>query len=261
MKFYFDPWQAGDTFEVNQMVTYNGSAYKCNTAHTATSTFDATKFTIFTGGSLGTWTSRLRSAFYNPNIIAVDCVRIQIPDTDGVYRDSAFLRYCTGGINMTLDETVNGTPTTRTYTAQGDFMGFTTITEEFDVKVGRFEIQLSGLSTGIVQRFTGETRAGIDFEGCRVEIWRLFLDYETMELINNQRYPMFDGVIYNSKIVESAVSCTITIECATLWADFERKKGRRSNNESNWLFQGNKLDYTFCKTATAGQVEFKWGRK
>jgi hypothetical protein len=139
-------------------------------------------------------------------------------------------------------------------------MNFSTITEEFEVKVGRFDIQLSGLGSNLAQRFTGATRNGIEFEGRRVLIWRLFLDYNTMELINNQRFLMFDRVIYNAKIVESAVTCTISIECATLWADFERRKGRRSNNESNWLYQGNTRDFTFCKTATAGQIEFKWGR-
>lgn len=259
MKFYLDPWKTGDSYVVNQGVDYGGNGYRCITAHTAGASFDATKFVAL--GQASNWTSRLRSAFYSPNIIAVDCVLISIPNLDGTFTDNGYLRYATGGINMTIPEYVGGTLTERTYTAQGDFMNFSTITEEFEIKVGRFEIQLSGLSSGLVERFTGNTRNGVDFEGCRVEIWRLFLDYDTMELINDQRYPMFDGVIYNTKIVESAVTCTIAIECATLWADFERKKGRRSNNESNWLFQGNRTDFTFCKTATAGQVEFKWGRK
>lgn len=258
MKAYLDPWKTGDLFVIGQGVDYLGIGYKCITTHTAGATFDATKFILLAQNAQ--WTSRMRNAFYNPNTIAVDCVKITIPGLDGTYSDANILRLCTGGINMTVPDVVNGTLSTSTFTAQGDFMGFSTITEEFDVRVGKFEIYLSGLSSGIVDRFIGITRDGIDFEGCHVEIYRLFLDYDTMELINNRRFPLFDGVIYNVKIVESESTCSITVECATLWADFERKKGRRSNNESNWLFQGSKTDYTFCKTATAGQVEFKWGR-
>lgn len=258
MKFYLDPWKANTEFLIGQGVDYNGNGYYCTTTHTSTSTFDSTKFRSLS--PLDQWTSKLRNQFYSPNIIAVDAVKISIPNINNVMEDASYLRYCTGGVDLSLPETVvNNAIVYKTYTAQGDFMGFSTITEEFEVKVGKFEIYLSGLAPNLAKRFTGGPD-GIDFEGCRVEIYRCFLDYDNMTLINNQKFPLFDGVIYNAKIVENSSTCSITIECATLWAEFERKKGRQSNNESNWLFQGNTQDRCFAKTATAGQVEFKWGR-
>jgi hypothetical protein len=41
-------WQASTEYEVDDIVVYNNIVYKCITAHTSTSTFDATKFTQLT---------------------------------------------------------------------------------------------------------------------------------------------------------------------------------------------------------------------
>lgn len=258
MKYYLDPWTAGDSYVVAQGVDYAGVPLYCITAHTAGSTIDLTKFRLLYAEDA--YTSEVRTQFYSPNIFAVEVVKISIPNSSNVKTEDGYLRYCTGGINMSVPEIINNALVYKTYTAQGDFMGFSTITEEFDIKVGKFEIYLSGLTPGLAQRFTGGA-AGIDFEGSKVEISRLFLDYQTLELIQGKKFPLFTGVIYNAKIVESSVTCSINIECSTLWADFERRKGRQSNNESNWLYQGNTLDTCFSKTATAGQEQFKWGSK
>lgn len=251
MKLFLQPWAEGTAFTVGEGVLYNNTGYYCITAHTATASFDATKFRLL--GATDTWSSPLRQTFYSANFFCVDAVYLAIPNTSNVIDDASILRYCTGGIDLVLPETVGN----RTYTAQGDFMGFSTITEEFDVKVGKFEIFLSGLTPNLAQRFT----SGVDFEGCKVVIMKVFLDYQTLKPINNVPVTVFEGQIFNAKIVENYTSCDITIECATLWADFERKKGRRTNNESNWLYQsGNQSDLAFSKTNTVGQVEYKWGR-
>lgn len=258
MKYYLDPWITGNSYVVGQGVDYLGLALYCLTAHTAGATIDGSKFRYLAAEDA--YSSEIRTQFYSSNIFAVEIVKISIPNSSNVLSEDSFLRYCTGGINMSVPEIINNAIVYKTYTAQGDFMGFGTIADDFDIRVGKFDINLSGLAPGLAQRFTGAA-AGIDFEGCKVEISRLFLDYDTLAIIQGKKFPLFTGVIYNVKIVESAVTCSISIECATLWADFERRKGRRSNNESNWLFQGNTSDTCFSKTATAGQEQFKWGSK
>lgn len=253
MKYFLDPWTASTAFTVAQGVRYNNNNYYCLTAHTSTSTFDGTKFRALV--TTDNWTSKIRSTIYSQNFVAVDAVYIEIPGLDNVFSYDTPLRFCSGGMDIVLPETGAGN---RTYTAQGDFLGFSTVPEDFDIKVGKFDISLSGLSSGIVDRFS----QGIDFEGCQVTIQKVFLDYTTLKPINGLGLTIFDGVIFNVKIVESAVTCTITIECATLWADYERTKGRKTNNESNWLYQnGNTSDTCFSKTSTVGQTEFRWGKK
>ena len=196
--------------------------------------------------------SNIRDEFYRENFFAVDVVYMGIPNGAGVITADSVLRLCNGGIDVKLPDIYGNT---QTYTAQGDFIGFSTITEEFDVKVGKFQIHLSGLTSGMVDRFIDK-----DFEGKQVQVAKVFLDYNTLQPVNLP-YIMFDGLIYNVSIVENAVTCNITVDCSTLWADFDRTAGRMTDNESNWFFQNNnKSDKCFKKSATVGQQEFKWGR-
>lgn len=196
--------------------------------------------------------TEIKDEFYRENFFAVDIVYLGIPDATGAVTQSSVLRLCNGGIDLNIPDPF-GTP--RTYAAQGDFIGFSTITEDFDVKVGKFSIYLSGLSSGMVDKFINK-----DFEGKQVQIAKAFLDYQTLQLINAP-YIVFDGIIYNVSIVENASTCNITIDCSTLWADFDRKNGRMTNNESNWFYQhGVSTDKCFSKAGTVGQIEYKWGR-
>ena len=194
--------------------------------------------------------TEIRDEFYRDKFIAVDLVYMGIPGSTGIVSSESVLRLCTGGFDIIANDT-NGDP--QTYTAQGDFMGFSTVTEEFDVKVGKFSIYLSGLSTGMVGRFVDR-----DIEGRQVQIAKAFLDFNSLELLGV--HIIFDGIIYNVSIVESATTCSITIDCSTLWADFERTAGRMTNNSSNWLFQGSTSDLAFAKTGIVGNTEYKWGR-
>lgn len=196
--------------------------------------------------------TEIRDEFYRKKFIAVDVVYLGIPDSTGAVTNSSVLRLCTGGIDLDLLDPFD---VLQTYTAQGDFIGFSTVTEEFDVKVGKFSIYLSGLGTDMVSRWIDR-----DVEGKQVQIAKVFLDYNTLEVINAP-YVVFDGIIYNISVVESNTTCNVNIECATLWADFERTTGRMTNNQSNWRFQfGVTTDKSFEKTATVGNVEYKWGR-
>ena len=71
---------------------------------------------------------------------------------------------------------------------------------------------------------------------------------------------VFDGQIFNVSIVETSNSASISIDCSTLFADFERTAGRRTTNGSNWLYQGSNVDTAFEKSGFVGQTEFLWGR-
>jgi hypothetical protein len=186
------------------------------------------------------YSNSIKNEFNRFNFLAVDCVSIALPEET--------LRLCTGGWNLTFADS-------SVYTSQGDFMNFTTVSEDLDVKVGRFNITLSGVTSGYVDKFINK-----DFEGCRVKIYKVFLNYETAAIVD-EPIVTFDGYIYNVGINEGAVTCTINIQCSTLWADFERTTGRMTNNNSNWWYQGSTADTCFEKAAVVGNSEFLWGRK
>ena len=193
-----------------------------------------------------TYPSTTRDEFYRDKFIAVDLVEISLLASDDI--TPAPLRLCTGGFDLDY----NG----GTFYAQGEFLGFSTVAEEFDVKVGKFSIYLSGVNNNYVDKFTKS-----HFEGRRVVIAKAFLDFSPMTLdIIDVPIIIFDGIIYNVSITESAVTCSISIECSTLWADFERTTGRKTNNGSNWLYQGRNEDRCFEKAGFVGQTEFLWGR-
>jgi hypothetical protein len=180
-----------------------------------------------------------RDEFYRDHCFAVDLVSIALP-TGTLYLN-------TGGVDIVYNS--------NTYTAQGDFLGFSKLSEDFDVKVGKFTIYLSGLGTNYISKFVS---AGT--EGSRVKIYKAFLNLSTLAIIDNPVL-LFDGSIYNIAITETAKSCQINIDCSSLFADFERTNGRKSNNWSNWLFQGSNSDDCFEKSGWVGTTEFKWGRK
>jgi hypothetical protein len=192
-----------------------------------------------------TYDTNLRNEFYRDRFICIDLLDLYLTDAEG---DADYLFLCGGGFDI-----VQGG---NTYTAQGDFIGYSTVSEEFDVKVGKFSIYLSALGSGMINRFVDK-----DVEGKRVRIRKAFLDITSTSMaIINTPIIVFDGQIYNVSVVETENSASITIDCSTLFADFERTAGRRTTNGSNWLFQGSTVDTAFEKSGFVGQTEFLWGR-
>lgn len=185
------------------------------------------------------YSTAIQNQFNRFNFIAVDCVMLDLPDGP--------LRLCNAGFDITF---ANGD----VYDAQGDFISFSAVQEDFDIKVGKFTIVLSGVGNDYVDLFLNK-----DFEGQQVKIYKVFLDYEDLNIVD-EPVVVFDGVIYNVGINESAVTCTINVQCSTLWADFERTAGRMTNNGSNWLYQGVTTDKCFQKAGVIAGMEFKWGR-
>jgi hypothetical protein len=186
-----------------------------------------------------TFSTGVRTEMYRDHFIAIDLVRIDL--TTPLYLAS-------GGLNLVFDG--------NEYTAQGDFIGFSRLQEDFDVKVGKFEIFLSGINTSTVNTFVDD-----DFEGSRVRVYKAFLDLNTGAVVDSQPVLMFDGQIYNAQITEGQRTCQINVECSSLFADFERIAGRKTNSGSNHLFQGTTADKAFDKSGFVGTEEFRWGRK
>lgn len=253
----------------NSILKVNGfSGYANTTAQisvTVGSVISPTQFVLFydTSSIPGTFTPTAdlyvsRDEFYRDNYIAIDLVEMHLKNSAGA-SDPLYL--CGGGFNINYNSPTAPDAGTNTYEAQGEFIGFSTVSEDFEVKVGKFSIYLSGVGNDYVNRFTAYSP-----EGNRVVIYRAFMEYTVaggVEALGIVPDPLilFDGIIYNVSITETGSSCQVTIECATLFSDFERTAGRKSNNGSNWLFQdGNTYDKSMSQAGFVGQSNFLWGR-
>ena len=193
------------------------------------------------------YSTELQDEFKRSKFIAVDLVELYMIDENG-QNDFVFLT------NAGFDIEHSG----RTYSAQGNYLGFSSVSEDFDVRLGKFSIYVSALNVPLVNKFYGK-----DFEGKRVVIRKAFLDFDPMTLeIVDQPIMVFDGIIYNIIITETNSTASMQIECSTLWADFERVNGRKTNNSSNHLFQrGITRDTCFEQSGFVGNSEMKWGRE
>lgn len=195
---------------------------------------------------------QLRDEYYRDHCFSVDMVEIHIRD----FRDGTPLPIYlnSGGVDISYDSPTAITPGANLYEAQGNFIGFSALTEDFDVKVGKFTIYLSALNNDYLEKFLGN-----NIQGSRVVVYKAFLDLTTLGIVIAPIL-MFDGIIFNIACTESSRSAQITLECSSLFADFERTAGRKTNNWSNWVFQGVNYDTSMEKAGFVGQTEFKWGR-
>lgn len=193
----------------------------------------------------------LRDEYYRDTNFAVDLIELHLKDASNA-DDPLYL--ASGGIDIDYNSPTAPTAGTNTYSAQGQFMSYTNIGEDFDVKVGKFTINISGLPSGYIDRFVNK-----EPELKRVVVYKAFLSTTDLSIVSTPIL-MYDGVIFNVAIQESNVTCLINVDCSSKFADFERTAGRKTNNWSNWLLQGEKYDTSMEKAGYVGNTEFLWGR-
>lgn len=191
-----------------------------------------------------------RNAYYSDSFFSVDLVEFHIKQ--GLTNVPLYL--CTGGYDIEWDSTTAPTSGVITYSSQGEFLGFSGVEENIEVKVGKFNIILSALDETTKLRLVNNP-----IQGSRVVVWKAFLSKTTGQILDTPLM-VFDGQIYNFQVIDGARTATISVDCSSIFADFERTAGRKTNNESNWLLQGVKYDTSLEKAGIVGNTEYKWGR-
>lgn len=186
----------------------------------------------------------IRNEYSRDHNFAVDLISLAVKDSSG---NPDTIRLCSGMIDIEYQS--------NTYTAQGEFLGYSAIKEDYDVKVGRVTVTLSGLDNNFISKFTT-----VDQVGAEVVVSKVFLDLNSLDVVSNYAIIMYKGEIVNTSIQESAETATINIESASVFADFERLAGRKTTDWSNWYFQSTQYDTAFEKAGFVGNTEFLWGR-
>lgn len=122
--------------------------------------------------------------------------------------------------------------------------------ETQELRIGSIQISLSAVDKAYVSIFLNS-----DYLNRRVRIFKAVLD--ASGAIIGDAILTFDGEITGYNISESTDSSTISVSCSSHWADFERKAGRLTNNNSQQYFFPNDTGFRF---AAESIKDIKWGR-
>jgi hypothetical protein len=198
------------------------------------------------------FSTQILNQIYNDRFIAVDLLELHLRNAQNQISP---LYLTNSNFDIAYDSPTAPTIGVNNYTAQGEFLNFSSVGEDFDIKVGKFNIFLSAISNDYLNRFTVA-----EIEGQRVVIYKAFLEYNTGQVIPDP-IMLFDGMIMNVQITESQSTCNLNVDCSTLFVDYERTMGRMSNNTSNWLYQDSTYDKSMDKSGFTGNTEIAWGRK
>lgn len=159
--------------------------------------------------------------------------------------------FTNGGFDITWDSPTAPDAGDNTYTAQGQFIEFSNVSETADVRVGTIDLTFTAVDLTTVALVLNN-----DYINKRVVIYRIiFNDDYTFD--SDNVFQFFDGRITDYSISETQTSVTLTITCATQFADFEKLSGRKTNDTSQKLFFANDDGMEFASQIVK---EIKWGR-
>jgi len=137
-----------------------------------------------------------------------------------------------------------------TFLPGGHLLTIGDVQETEELRVGSLQIGLSSVNRAYLSIFLN-----IDYLNRRVRIWNAILD-NGGEIIGDA-IPTFDGEVTGFGVADNRNSSTITVSCASHWADFERKAGRLTNNNSQQYYFPNDTGFRF---AAESVKDIKWGK-
>ena len=157
-------------------------------------------------------------------------------------------------VNLTdnsFDLTSSISGSSKTYTSSAFLISVPSFTEETDLSKTSLNIALSGadqtfISTCLNENIVNDT----------VEIYRGLLD-SSNQLIADPIL-LYSGNIDTFQVSESQIDSTITLTVVSHWADFDKKSGRQTNNNSQQRFFNTDVGMDFSSQTV---LDIKWGRE
>jgi hypothetical protein len=165
---------------------------------------------------------------------------------------STSLYFTSSNIDIDFDSNTAPDSGANTYLAQGQFLYFSNITESSDLRVGQVDLTFTAVDTTTVALLLNN-----NYMNKRVVIYRAILEND-YSFTSDDVFTVFDGRIMNYSIRETDSTATVTMTVASLFADFERKNGRRSNDASQQSVFSGDLGMNFSAEIVK---DIKWGRK
>ena len=175
-------------------------------------------------------------------IFVADLIELQLSTTQYL---------TTTNINISYDSATAPDAGTNTYLAQGQFLSYGNIVETTDLRIAEIDMEFTAVDTTTIALLTNN-----DYINKRVVIYRAILgsDYT---FTSDDVYLVFDGKVTGYTIRESDKTATVTISCASQFADFERTNGRKTNPASQTIYFPNDKGLDFAPELVK---DIKWGR-
>lgn len=137
-----------------------------------------------------------------------------------------------------------------TYEAAGHLLGISDPIESRELRVGSLGVRLSGVDKAYISIFLGQEFINRQFK-LRVAV------IGSDGLIAGDPITTFDGLLTNFQIDEGTDTCEISVSAASHWADFKRKNGRITNNNSQQFHFAGDKGMNFAAKSTKN---IKWGK-
>ena len=142
------------------------------------------------------------------------------------------------------------TSTGKTFAANGEMLTFDTVEETREARVNQVNVVLSGASNTITNLFFNN-----NYIDRRVVIYRVF--YDEQFNITDVPVMLFDGEIQSYNVNETGSTSTLSVTTASVFYDFDRIHGRRTNSTSQQAYFPN--DKGFDQAAVVTD-KIKWGK-
>ena len=151
--------------------------------------------------------------------------------------------------SFSLTSSVSGSSIT--YTASPFLVATPTFTEETDLTKTSLNITLSGADTTFISTVLNE-----NIVNDSVDIFRGLLDSNNALIADP--ILLYSGNIYTFQISESETESNVTLTVVSHWADFDKKSGRQTNNNSQQRFFNTDVGMDFSSQTV---LDLKWGRR
>ena len=138
-----------------------------------------------------------------------------------------------------------------TYTASPFLVATPTFTEETDLTKTSLNITLSGADTTFISTVLNE-----NIVNDTVDIFRGLLDSNNALIADP--ILLYSGNIDTFQIEETETESNVTLTVVSHWADFDKKSGRQTNNNSQQRFFSTDVGMDFSSQTV---LDLKWGRR
>lgn len=123
--------------------------------------------------------------------------------------------------------------------------------ESRDLRVNQLGLQFSGVGQSYQSIFLNN-----DWLNRQGKVWKAVID-DTGAIVGDPLV-VFDGQITNWQFQESGGSSTVTVSLSSHWADFQKKQGRLTNNNSQQFYFSGDVGFEYASHTVK---DIRWGRK
>lgn len=123
--------------------------------------------------------------------------------------------------------------------------------ESRDLRVNQLGLQFSGVGQSYQSIFLNN-----DWLNRQGKVWKAVID-DTGAIVGDPLV-VFDGQITNWQFQESGGSSKVTVSLSSHWADFQKKQGRLTNNNSQQFYFSGDVGFEYASHTVK---DIRWGRK